>query len=100
MRLRDAMDRMEHSEGYRVHFERRENGMLASDYFPERDEPAIADLEEAWKLAASWSRVDLHAFVNIYVIKAFDWTPVTGYDERKLNSYPSAPVVAETEETQ
>jgi hypothetical protein len=47
MRMTEAVAMMRQSAGYRVHFEKREGGMLCSDYFPERDEPPIAELADA-----------------------------------------------------
>lgn len=85
MKMLDAKKLMEKAAGYRVHFERRNGGMLESDYFPERDEPAIVDLEDAWKLAAQWAKVDPQVYVNIYVINGFDWCPVPNYQQRRLN---------------
>src|SRR4051812_11984088 len=90
MRMQDAVALMRMHEGYRVHFERREPGMLASDYFPERDEPAIAEVEDAWRLAEKFAQLDPSLFVNVYVVSAYDWTPVEGYRSRLLNGYPTA----------
>lgn len=88
MKITEAREMMRKAAGYRVHFERREGGMLVSDYFPERDEPAIVDLEDAWKLAEHWATVDPEVYVNVYVVNALDWTPVAAYELRKLNQYP------------
>lgn len=93
MKMQEARALMRRAAGYRVHFDRRENSILASDYFPERDEPAIADLEDAWKLAAEWALVDPALYVNVYVINAHDWVPVDNYEARRLNAYPPPPVV-------
>lgn len=73
--------------GYRVSFERRENGMLCGDHFPERGEPPIKDIEIAWGLAEAFADVDPKKYVNVYVINA-DWTPVLDYDARKFNPHP------------
>lgn len=87
MRLAEVKERLVKATGYRVSFEKREGGMLCGDHFPERDEPPIADLEDAWKLAADWAEVDPKLYVNIYVIQAWDWCPVDGYKERVLNPH-------------
>jgi hypothetical protein len=93
MKITEARDIMRRQCGYRVHFdEKREGGMLYSDYFPERDEPPIADLEDAWRLAEQWAAVDPSLYVNIYVTHAHDWTPVEGYTTRELNKYPKLEV--------
>lgn len=89
MKLEDARRLIADTAGYRVHFEKRAGGMLASDYFPERNEPAIKSLEDAWTLAGQWAGVDPDIYVNIYVVYAHDWTPVSNYNLKKLNQYPS-----------
>lgn len=94
MRMNNAKSLIMRATGYRVTFERREGGLLHSDHFPERDEPAIADEEDAWKLAGAFADVDPSVYVNIYVISAFDWTPVEGYAARRLNTYPPRQVEA------
>jgi hypothetical protein len=88
MKMSEAITMMRQSSGYRVHFERREDGLLCSDFFPDRDEPPIADLHDAWELARKWSLVDPERYVNIYVISAYDWVPVEGYQRQKHNRYP------------
>jgi len=42
-------------QGFRVAFEKRERGMLGSDYFPERDEPLIQIEAEAWEWAGRFA---------------------------------------------
>lgn len=87
VKLSDAKALIAGSAGYRVHFEKRGDGMLTSDHFPERDEPPIADLVEAWKLAEAFAKVDPERYVNVYVVSGYDWSPVENYVERRLNSY-------------
>lgn len=89
MRMQKAKELMERAAGYFVHFEEREGGMLRSDYFPERDEPSIADEEDAWKLAQKFAGTHPSRFVNVYVVSGYDWTPVNGYNARMLNRYPT-----------
>lgn len=91
MKMVLACELMRKATGYRVHFERRGDGMLYSDHFPERDEPPIAELEDAWKLAAQFANVDPTRYVNVYVINALDGAPVDDYQLRTLNVYPPAP---------
>ena len=77
--------------GYCVAFEVRERGMLRSDDFPDvrEGEPAIATVDEAWKLAEQFARAKhRNEVVNVYVIDAHDFTPVAGYADRMLNEYP------------
>lgn len=88
MKIIEARDLMRRQGGYRVHFEKRGGGLLSSDFFPDRDEPGIVDRLDAWKLAEQWAVVDPDVYVNIYVIYAHDFTPVDGYSELRLNTYP------------
>ena len=83
----DAKAMMTKAHGYRVTFEERKDGMLCSDFFPERGEPPIAELDEAWELAEKWAKVDPDRFVNIYVINGLNWSPVPDYQRRMFNSY-------------
>ena len=94
MKILHAKKLMQQNAGYRVHFEKREGGMLASDFFPDRDEPPIIDLEDAWKLAEGWSKVDANIYVNVYVTNALDSCPVENYQLRRLNTYPYAALQA------
>jgi hypothetical protein len=88
MKMVDAKAQLVAHAGYRVHFERREGGLLCSDCFPDRDEPGIADLDDAWTLAEQWAAVDPAVYVNVYVIRAWDFAPVPNYELRKLNRHP------------
>lgn len=88
MRMLDAKNIMRATAGYRIHFEKRDGGLLMSDYFPESDEPPIADIDDAWNVAEQWAAVDPERFVNVYVVHALDWTPVHDYGQRRLNTHP------------
>jgi len=75
-------------EGYCVTFEVRERGMLASDHFPDvhAGEPGIPTEEQAWAMAASFAHAkQKREVVNVYVIRASDFTPVPAYRARMLN---------------
>ncbi len=89
MKILEAKRLMQAAAGYRVSFEKREGGMLYSDHFPDRDEPPIVTLDDAWRLAEDWAKVDPNTYVNVYVVNALDWVPVDGYNDRKLNRYPA-----------
>ena len=69
--------------GWRVHFERPERGGWASDMVPDRDEAPMDSEEAAWKLAVEVT-VACPNVVNIYVIRADNFTPVSGYRERMI----------------
>jgi hypothetical protein len=91
MRMQEAMamigaTSVAKARGYRVSFEYK--ACCARDYFPERSEASIADLEDAWKLAARFANVNPELYVNIYVINAHDWTPVEDHTKRELNRWP------------
>jgi hypothetical protein len=87
--MKEALELIRKEAGYRVHFEKRERSILSSDFFPDRDEPSIAELADAWAMAEKWAKVNPNVYVNVYVIHADDWTPVDGYQLRRLNTYPS-----------
>jgi hypothetical protein len=95
--MADAVALMKDRMGYRVHFEKREGAILASDYFPERDEPSIQNVEEAWDLAEKFASIDPSRYVNVYVVQAFDWVPVPDYNKRALNRYPPAQTASKKE---
>jgi len=92
MKLEDAKREIQRAGGFRVHFERRANGMLSSDYFPDRTEDGLPLIGQAWELAEQWSKVNPCDYVNIYVVHANDWTPVDGYRSKTLNKYPPPPM--------
>lgn len=72
--------------GYLVSAERVESGMLRGVYFPDKDEVPIASEEEAWRLAREFAAATHGEYVNIYVIHAKDFTPVMGYESRKISN--------------
>lgn len=76
-------------KGFRVSFEHREGHMLASDFFPDRDEAPIETEKEAWQLAAWFAEKAPVNFVNIYVVNAKTFLPVDGYRERMLRRFPN-----------
>lgn len=77
--------------GYLVSFEHRRNGFLRSDSFPDirAGEPAIETEEAAWDLAAKFAIGNQSKYVNVYVIRACNYRPVDGYEERMFNRYPA-----------
>ena len=88
MKLEEAMTTIRKKAGYRVGFEKREGGILASDYFPDTYEDTILSEAEAWHLAGLFAKAGKdEGIVNVYVIHGDDFTPVDGYKERELNIY-------------
>ena len=73
--------------GFMVSFEKRENGKLVRDHFPDKrtGEPLLETEEIAWKLAKDFAKVsDRH--VNIYVTDS-SFSPVNKCGKEKLNKY-------------
>lgn len=70
--------------GYRVHLEHLEGRFLRSDYFPDGNEPPLPTEESAWTLAEQFAAQTYGRCVNLYVVNADDWTPVPGYEGRKI----------------
>ena len=72
--------------GYMVHFEWKKGGMLHSDYFPEKsaNEKLIESEEEAWDLARKFASKTVGKCLNIYVIRGDNFTPVSGYENKKI----------------
>jgi hypothetical protein len=93
MRMSDAKAVIEgktRREGYAVSFEVWERGMLRSDHFPDLHggESGIPTEEEAWALAASFAHAKQRdEVVNVYVIRAADFSPVEGYRSRMLKAH-------------
>ena len=57
-------------KGFMVHFDECGDGMLRSNYFPDKHagEALIGTEDEAWELAASFANKTYGKMVNIYVI--------------------------------
>ena len=92
MKYIDALRQMAFGEpvprGYMVEFERRRNGILASDHFPDlhAGETLTPSEEQARRMAELWARVEPRA-VNIYVIDD-SFIPAPNYEARKIRPYP------------
>lgn len=88
MKLREALEiigREQGNKGYRVSFEHREGKMLASDYFPARDEPLIEKEETAWWLARAFAAQTVGRCVNIGVVDSA-FVPVPGCEHRQIEN--------------
>lgn len=85
MKMAEAMKiiRTPKESGYRVHFERKEGTMLLTDYFPDRSEDLIKDIDVAWSLAKEFADAMKGKVVNLYVVDA-DFSPVADYEERMI----------------
>ena len=89
MKLVDAVRRFQARPGFRVSFERRENGLLCPDHTPDREEEPFPTKEIAWAFAEYLDRVGSPEIVNIYVVDGA-WSPVVGYRDYMKRKYPSA----------
>lgn len=82
MRMKQLEELEQGRKGYRVSFERLLGCILASDYIPDRDEPACSTQAEAWALAHRVASAVENAY-NIYVTSV-DHVPLSGYRENML----------------
>lgn len=95
MRLAEAERLIQEGEraaartGFMVHFDKREGGMLISDFFPDKHqgEPLFEFESVAWDWAKNFAAYAPACYVNIYVIGS-DFVPVIDYARRKLRQYP------------
>jgi len=88
MRMKDAMNVINgNGTGYMVSFERKEGGMLYSDYFPDKTEGESLIMSEsrAWSLAKQFASKTRGECVNIYVINA-DFSPVNGFQKQMIDN--------------
>ncbi len=87
MKMQEALEIIDGSsakpKGFRVSFELAEEGMLKSDFFPDRNEPLIETETEAWLLANAFAKQTYGHYVNIYVTND-EFSPVQGYEKRKI----------------
>jgi len=89
MKLQEALNIIETKEnGYMIHFEKREGGILSSDYFPDKHdgEELISTLDEAWELAEKFAKGTDEFYVNIYVVD-HNFYPVEAYERSILKRY-------------
>lgn len=63
-------------QGFRVSFEKLENGILSSDCFPSREETPFATQDQAWAMASLFAMFAPTEYVNIYVVNSH-WVPVS-----------------------
>jgi hypothetical protein len=92
MRFTEAekMMKLELRTGFIVEWERRESGMLCSDYTPDvrNGEEPFRTESEAWEWARRWATtMGTRRIVNVYVAHASDFTPVAEYSTRMLNKH-------------
>lgn len=86
MRLDKARE-MTRPQGFLVSWEWRENGLLRSDHTPDTtlDEKPFPTLDEAQGFAGEMARKAPENVVNIKVVRANDFVPVS---DGKFRSYP------------
>lgn len=84
MRWTDALEIIEREEkpsGFRVHFEKVQDGILTTDYFPDAKEIPIANEELAWRYAAKFAAKSFGKYANIHVVDS-RYCPVKRYGEK------------------
>jgi hypothetical protein len=91
MKLIDAIaiiGGIEKPKRYRVSYDRRKNGFLYSEYFPDHTEPPIASREEAEDLASKFSAACGSGYCNVKLIYADSFSPASG-NYKDAESKPS-----------
>lgn len=75
--------------GYCVSFEENDDRLLRGGIFPDprTGEEALETEDIAWELAREFAAADKR-YVNVYVIHANGFTPVSGYESKIFNPYP------------
>ena len=76
--------------GFMVSFNVLEGSIVHSDHFPDKHagEALIPTETEAWTLAKMFAETCPKNYINIYVIE-HDFSPVSGYSDKKLRDYDS-----------
>lgn len=80
---------------YRVSYERKVGNLLYGEMWPIRESRPLTCTEtDAWHHARDLAAGRVGEFVNVYVINAGDFTPVPGYETKKISNRidPSAPL--------
>jgi hypothetical protein len=90
MKYKEALQIIKDStknQGFMVSFEKVKEGILTSDYFPDKHngEDLLPSEEAAWDLALKFARATRNKCVNIYVID-HDFSPVEGYRENIIKN--------------
>jgi len=86
MKLAKAMEMIQNKPtGYMVHFEWCGNGLLTSDYFPDKlnGEDLIPTEDEAWMLANRFAMATRGKTCNLYVVGR-NFSPVESYKDRQI----------------
>ena len=87
MKMAEAIKILNSKKGFMVSFEKKENGALIADYFPDKrlGEKLIATEKQAWKLATRFAEATSGdgKYVNIYVVDS-NFFPVEGYEDKKM----------------
>ena len=87
MKMSEAQKIIDGPPGFMVHLEWKKNGMLRSDYFPDKHagEDLIKTETEAWILAGLFAEKTKGKAVNIYVIQS-DFAPVPGHRQKLIKN--------------
>lgn len=72
-------------KGFRVHFEHAGDGLLRSDYFPDKEEKLIPTEIEAWIIARKFAEHTKSRCVNIYVCDE-SFSPVKDYKDKEIKN--------------
>ncbi len=74
-------------KGYMVSYEKAENRMLYSGYFPDKDagDTLINTEEIAWIVAKAFAEKSWRKYVNIYVVDSH-FHPVHNYEDRLIKN--------------
>lgn len=78
-------DATKKTEGFIVHFEKKDRSILRTDYFPDKQavEKLIKTEALAWWYAKRFAAATDDTVVNIYVVD-HNFSPVEGYNEKTL----------------
>jgi hypothetical protein len=87
MKMQEALAIINKTNGYMVTFEWVKDGLLTSDYFPDKDlgDILFATEDKAWEWAQKFADKTWGRCVNIYVIDSV-FQPVLGYKERTIRN--------------
>ena len=91
MKMQEALNIMGDTPkqaGFLVHFQKVVGALLHSGYFPDVDagEPPIPTENEAWQMAAQFAAKTHKRYINVFVVRREDFTPVPDYAKRQIEN--------------